>query len=223
MTRYHNFWQDGAVWFWTSTIVEWTPVLRSPRAAELLLSIWDVCRTKYDVKILGYVVMPEHFHILLWAPEAASVELFIAQSLRRFSTEITRMTARAVDDGNRVASAWLDLFRSLARGKSRVRVWKERGHGLPLTTDAAFMEKLQYIHDNPVRRGLCDGPEAYPFSSAAWYGDQTGPFAIDSLELQAIDSSTAASGRGKGSPEDSMVFVKLLALWLDRKLYCGAG
>ncbi len=99
MSRHYNLWQDGAGWFWTSTIVEWTPVLRSPRAAALLLSIWDSRRERFGVRILGYVVMPEH--------------------------------------------------------------------GLPVTTDEAFLAKLAYMHSNPVRRGLCQTPEDWLFSSAS--------------------------------------------------------
>ncbi len=182
MSRHHNLWQDGARWFWTSTIVEWTPVLRSPRAAALLLSIWDSRRERFGVRILGYVVMPEHFHILLWGPSADSVRKFLVQSLRTFSGDITAMTARAAERGNAQAAEWLELSRSLARGKSRVRVWKERGHGLPVTTDEALLAKLAYMHSNPVRRGLCQTPEDWLFSSASWYDCGSGPLRIDSTE-----------------------------------------
>ena len=178
-SRYHNEYEDNAVCFWTSSVVDYIPVLRSPAAARALLTMWDTYRARYGVKLLGYVVMPEHAHIAIWSPTAERAERFVEQTLRRSSAEIVGMTARAASAGNPLAVAWLEAFRSHGRGRTKARVWKERGRAFPVSSHEALIEKLEYIHGNPVRRGLAESAEGWEFSSAAYYARGSGPIAMD--------------------------------------------
>lgn len=180
--RYHSFFQDGAVCFWTSSIIDRIPVLRSPTAAKCLLAVIDDYRGRYGVRLLGYVVMPEHMHLLLWAERAETVEKFLEQVLRRVSAKIAGMTDRAASRGDAQAEHWLMRFRARARGKSRVKVWKERGRAFPVVDEATLLQKLEYIHLNPVKEGYVERAEDWVFSSAAWYASGSGPITVDRLD-----------------------------------------
>ena len=181
-TRHHNLFLDGAACFWTSAIVEHIPVLRSPTAARALLAIWDEYRKRYNVRVLGYVIMPDHIHLLVWSEHKEDVERFLEQTLSAASGRIAGMTERASYRGDSIACAWLARFKARATGKSIVRVWKERGRAFPVTEPDALRQKLDYMHANPVRKGLVPRPEDWEFSSAAWYANGSGPFRIDSLD-----------------------------------------
>ena len=180
--RYHNIYENGSACFWTSSIINRIPVFKSRTAALSLLKIWDHCRDKYNVKLLGYVVMPDHIHIVLWSQDVADIEIFIEQTLRRASSEIVGMTACAAERGELFAKAWLTTFRMHASKGSRARVWKERGHGFPVCDEETLSQKLMYMHNNPVRNGLVECAENWEFSSAAWYSNQSGPISIDRLD-----------------------------------------
>jgi len=92
-SRHHNIYIDGAVCFWTSSIIDHLPVFRSPTAVREVLAVLDQCRARYGVKLVGYVLMPEHIHLAVWAERAETVQLFLRQFLRmacaRSSTTFT--------------------------------------------------------------------------------------------------------------------------------------
>ena len=180
--RHHNFYEDGAVCFWTSSIIAGIPVLRSRTAALSLIEIWDGCRNTCGVKIVGYVIMPDHIHVAIWSEEAESVVRFLRETLSASSAQIAELAQRATERGNSMAARWLAQFKARARGSAIVRVWKERGHGFPVKDADTLRQKLDYMHLNPVRKGHCARAENWEFSSAAWYTDGSGPLRIDEFD-----------------------------------------
>ena len=180
--RHHNVYEDGSVCFWPSSVVASVPIFRSRTAASRLTSIWDEYRKRYGVKIVGYVVMPNHVHIALWAEKSESVRQFTAQTLRRSAAELYEMTQEAALGGDELAGSWLRVFCSRAGSGNRVAIWKERGRAFPVSEAATLAQKLRYIHENPIRRGLVERAEDWEFSSASWYASGTGPIAVGRVE-----------------------------------------
>ena len=181
-TRYHNFYADGAVCFWTSSIIDGIPVLRSPTACRKVLEIIGQCRARYGVKLLGYVLMPEHVHIAVWSERAVDAKGFIREFLRRSSAEIASLASSASGRGNAQAAGWLARFRDRARQSARVRVWKERGRAFPVTREDGLRQKLNYMHNNPVRRKLVETAEQWEFSSARHYAGGYSAISIDDFD-----------------------------------------
>ncbi len=173
---------DGAVCFWTSAVVARVPVLRSPKAARLLLQVLDECRVRCGVKLVGYVIMPDHIHLAVWAEDASAIKRFLRQFLGAASSRLAGLTQRAADRGEPIALLWLEQFKRQARDGDAVRVWKERGRAFPVTREDGLRQKLEYIHNNPVRAGLVAAPEDWEFSSAAWYARGEGPIALDDFD-----------------------------------------
>ncbi len=60
-----------------------------------------------------------------------------------------------------------------------MRVWKERGHGYPVTDEETLLQKMEYIHANPVKEGYVERAEDWEFSGAAWYANGSGPISVD--------------------------------------------
>lgn len=176
--RHHNIYIQGSACFWTSSVIDKIPILRSPTAAGRILEIWDRYKRLYNVKILGYVIMPDHIHLVVWSQKSEQTELFLEQTLRRTSGMLLEMTAEAAARGDKLAQRWLEVF----HGRSKPKVWKERGHGFPITDHETFLQKLEYMHSNPVKALLVTRAEDYVFSSAAWYSDRSGPLEIDEIE-----------------------------------------
>lgn len=176
--RYHNYYIDGSACFWTSSVIGKIPILRSPTTAGKILEIWDKYRRLYNVKILGYVIMHDHIHIIVWSRKSEQTELFLEQTLRRISGMLLELTAKAAARGDKLALRWLEVFHS----RSKPKLWKERGHGFPITGHDTFLQKLEYMHSNPVRAGLVTRAEDHFFSSASWYIDGSGPLEIDEIE-----------------------------------------
>jgi putative transposase len=181
--RHHNIYEDGAVCFWTSSVVQFVPLFRSKTAANCLIRIWDRYRKQYGVRIIAYVVMPNHIHIALWAEKSDPVKRFLSQMLRRSGAELYEMTREAALRGNDLAASWMKAFQSHAGSGNRVAIWQERGRAFPVSEAATLAQKLRYIHENPIRQGLVERAEDWEFSSASWFASGTGPLAVDNADV----------------------------------------
>ena len=136
MNRWHNYYCARHAHFCTATISDWRPLLYG-EAIRVLYEEWQSARLALGVKILAYVIMPEHFHMVLWADDGASVSKFLHRVLS--------CTSRRLQPGG--------------------GLWKERPRVLPIYSGHVLKVKVNYIHENPVRRGLTENIEDWPHSS----------------------------------------------------------
>jgi putative transposase len=151
--------QVGHVRFLTFSCHRRLPLLNHDGIRALFLRrLASICESE-RVRLLAWVLMPEHVHLLLF-PEAEP-------DLRRFTHALKRPVAEAV------LRRWKELdapiLKRIAHGNG-YRFWQTGGgYDRNLFNPDAVREKIQYIHDNPVRRGLVPAPTDYVWSSATWY------------------------------------------------------
>ncbi|MGA2857505.1 MAG: transposase [Candidatus Sulfotelmatobacter sp.] len=119
------------------------PLLATPRSRDIFEETLERVRRWYGFYVAGYVVMPEHVHLLITEPERGKLSL----ALQMLKQNVARQL-RLPEGG----PFWLERYYDL-------NVWTERKH----------IEKLRYIHRNPVRRGLVSCPEDWPWSSFRHY------------------------------------------------------
>ena len=165
MSRWHNIYLDNVAYFFTATVVEYIPALSSISIKNFVTHLLNFYREEYATKINAYVIMPEHVHLIIRSELGENVKKFIQHFLRKVSLITDTQFSQANKDLSAGAEERLDTFRSHARGKAIHRVWKERAKGEPVYSDKVMKQKLDYIHMNPVKRGLVKNPEDYPYSS----------------------------------------------------------
>jgi putative transposase len=167
MSRWHNIYLDNFVYFFTATVVEYIPVLDSDSVKEFIIESLNFYREEYLTKINAYVIMPEHIHLIVRSDSGENVKKFIQHLLRKVSINIIVHTRSLLTNKpyRQVSKERLNIFTKHARGKAIHRVWKERAKGEPIYSDRVMKQKLDYIHMNPVKRGLVKNPEDYPYSS----------------------------------------------------------
>ncbi len=150
------------------------PLFGNDRIKDAFVEELQMARSKTHFHLLAWVVMPEHVHLLIWPrlPE---------YPVSRVSWAIKRGFAR------RVIGRWRELdaeiLNELGARDEQVRFW-QRGGGYDrnILDGSELSEKIRYIHENPVRRGLADRAEDWAWSSARWYaGDRDGAIGIDEL------------------------------------------
>jgi putative transposase len=130
--------------------------LNAPRRT-LFLEILEEVRIRYNFVVVGYVVMPEHVHLMISEPERGNPSTVMQVLKQRFARNVltewrTRKTARLWDE-------------SLLEG----HVWQRRFYDFPVWTKDKRIEKLRYMHRNPVKRGLVLKPEQWEWSSYRHY------------------------------------------------------
>ena len=150
--RYQN---QGCLHFITFSCYRRMKLLDSAAARDTFERELERVHRWYGCFVTGYVVMPEHVHLLLSEPERGKLSLVI-QMLKQITS---RKLKPAADRPTRNAERVTQLK----------RFWQVRYYGFPVWTEAKRIEKLRYIHRNPVRRGLAERPGEWKWSSFAHY------------------------------------------------------
>jgi len=131
---------------------------------ELLVKHIDAARTNHGFKLLGYVIMPEHVHIVMYPPDGMKLGLVIREIKSRMAREYFPLR-KANPSGTRV-------------------FWQRRCYDHNCRTPESVKEKIIYCHNNPVRRGLVVEPGEYRWSSHNWYlGEKDVSLPMDDYDL----------------------------------------
>jgi putative transposase len=148
-------------------------------------------RSKIDFDLWAYIIMPEHAHLLVWPREATTV----SEILRLVKLPVAKRTLLWAQGHHAFASksmAPAAMLREMADtapdGRTSYRFW-QRGGGYDrnLWSPEEIHEKIHYIHANPVRRGLVERLEDWPWSSyRAWADGDESPVPIDKQSVPAI-------------------------------------
>lgn len=122
-------------------------MLQADAVRDLLLSALEHARLRYRFLVYGFVFMPEHVHLVISEPARAT----LAMALASFKIASSKWAARG---GYRAPG---------------VPLWQARYYDRNLRDYEEFIEKLRYLHRNPVKRGLCALPEEWKWSSFRHY------------------------------------------------------
>ncbi len=161
LVRYH---QSGNFHFVTFSCHHRQPHLGTPAARDLFEQSLETIRISCEFFVIGYVVMPEHVHLLVSEPRNGT----LARALQALKLSV------AVQDSERP-------------------FWQRRYYDFNVFSEEKRIEKLRYMHRNPVVRGLVAKPEDWPWSSFRHY-------ATGSEGTVQIESFWTASRRG-GLPD----------------------
>ena len=180
MERYRVV-QNVGVYFVTFTVVGWLPVFIEESPCQILIDSLGYCIRNEALRVNAYVIMPTHFHAVLFDEELDSGRLkSTLVSLRKF-------TARQLLDhcGEHAPSSFMSVFTLHAGNDRRHRFWQPTMHAESITTEPFWRQKVDYIHLNPCRSGLVRHPEDWRFSSASFWS-RADDGAVD-LELAELD------------------------------------
>jgi putative transposase len=139
------------------------PFLNKDRTRQWLVEAIDRARQIHGLDLWAYVIMPEHVHLLIWPHTAQYSVSAILTSVKR------PVSLKALSYVRTSAPTFLSKMEDRQpNGSIRYRFW-QRGGGYDrnLTEPKTVWAEIDYFHMNPVRRGLCRSPIAWPWSSAA--------------------------------------------------------
>jgi putative transposase len=170
LVRYHG---TGDLHFITFSCFERRPLLGRARRRDLFLKVLEQVRRRYRLVVVGYVVMPEHVHLLLSEPQSKSVSAVIQALKLGFARRVLAAGSRRRNCGQ------ADLFEF-----TPLRIWQKRYYDFNVWTAHKRAEKLHYMHDNPVARGLVTSPELWRWSSyRAYHCGERGPVRVNEWEI----------------------------------------
>ena len=184
--RLYRSYGSGYLHFITSICYRRRPFLNTPRRRILFVKILEDVRQRYNFVVVGYVVMPEHFHLLISEPERSNPSTVI-QALK---LGVVRRVLAAQKRDARMNGTQDPLCQDLPGS----RMWQARFYDYNVWTQPKRVEKIRYIHRNPVRRGLVKSPEQWRWSSFRAYAyGEAGPVRVNDWSVLKLKVRTVAS------------------------------
>jgi len=170
--RGRSYFQDENCFFITTSVVEHLNVFSSTETCEILIRNIIFYQEKYHFQILGYVIMPSHFHWIITTDNEFGTISDIMRDLKKYSAwDIMDFIE------NKSNNKFIETFRIIGEKykDQKRKSWQERFDDVIINSRSFFLQKLQYIHNNPVKAGLVEQPEDYKYSSARnyKYGDHS--------------------------------------------------
>jgi len=160
------------VYFYTQTIHDFYPLLSDDKLKQVIVDSLHFLTQKRLVEIYGYVIMPNHIH-LIWnilqmnAKESpsGSFSKFTAHEFKRYLQSCNPLL--------------LGRFASEKQDRN-FQFWKRDPLAISISNETILLQKLDYIHNNPLNSkwGLCQYPEDYKWSSARYYNTGEDEFGI---------------------------------------------
>lgn len=170
-TRYRIY-EDWYPYFMTCTVVGWLPVFTRPAMVELVFSSWRWLQQNRGLTIFGYVVLENHVHFVASCKELSEV-------IGDFKSYTARKIIDLLTERNEsLLLKQLKWHKDAHKTDRDFQLWQEGSHPQQIQNEDMMRQKLEYIHNNPVKRGYVCDPEHWCYSSARDYAGQEGPIRI---------------------------------------------
>ncbi len=149
--------------FLTCTVVEWLPVFTRQEAAQILFDSWEYLQRNQGLRLYGFVVLENHLHVVAQAEDLpAAWRSFKSYTARKLIDRLVAHRAEALLKRMR-------FTRKAGRSDREYQFWQEGSHPQLIEGEAMLRQKLEYIHQNPVKRGYVDEAVHWRWSSARSY------------------------------------------------------
>ena len=144
--------------FYTATILNWQSLLSSDKYKDIILESPQYCVKENKVKVYAFVIMSNHIH-LVWKPLHSVTKAKLQHHFMTFTAQ------KIKEDLKLTNPLLLETFKVDAKDRT-YQLWKRNALSVGLFTAKVLQQKIDYVHANPVKAGLCLHPEDYHYSSA---------------------------------------------------------
>ena len=172
--------QEG-IYFLTFQIVNWVDIFTRKECRDVIIESMIYCQRHKQLIIYAYVIMSNHVHVIISSESAK-----LSDTDRDFKTHTSKKLIKTIYEISESRRDWmLDIFKFRARKHKRnqmYQVWTHDNHPVELTNNIMMEQRLDYIHNNPVKAAIVSEPEYYLYSSAIDYTGEIGLIDITHLE-----------------------------------------
>lgn len=153
----------------TFTVVDWLPIFINPEPINIITNSLRFCFTSKFLRIYAYAIMPNHLHMIVFDAE------FDNKRLQKTLAEFRKFTGHKLADyiDNNLGGSFSKTIRSNPLNDRNRQVWIPGWHAEGLVSEAFLNQKVNYIHENPVRKGYVRVPERWRYSSAVFWNNGT--------------------------------------------------
>ena len=158
--------KDGAH-FLTFQVVGWVDLFTRMDYRDVVIDSFNYCQQNKGLNLFAYVIMSNHIHLLAQS-ELSDLSGFI----RDFKSFTSKRFVEIMESSKESRSEWMKLifeYHAKFKGKQTHQIWTHENHAEHIYSQKFIEQKVQYIHNNPVRARIVEKPEDYLYSSARNY------------------------------------------------------
>ncbi len=160
--------ENSYPYFVTSTIIEWMPLFGNKKIAEIIIDSLKFLQSNSRIEIFGFVIMENHLHLITQADD-------LVKEIGDFKS----FTAREIIEylkGHHYQEILnkLEYFKLSHKTDRKYQFWQEGFHPEQIFSREMMSEKLNYIHNNPIRRGYVEEAIHWNYSSSSNYAGLSG-------------------------------------------------
>lgn len=174
---------DAVAHYITFATVDWVDVFTRKLYRDIVIDSLRYCIKNKGVRLHAWVIMSNHLHLI----QSASEGFTIMESLRDMKKYTSRKIIEAITQNNQESRKEWMLYRFARAGEynsnnKNYQFWQQDNHPIELFTPGMLRQKMNYLHENPVRAGIVRNPEDYLYSSATdYYNKKKGLLEIEYL------------------------------------------
>lgn len=153
------------LYYVTFSVIEWLPIFLDENTCKIITDSLNFCIENKALRVNAYVIMPTHLHAILFDVEFDYVRL------KHTLDDMRKFTGRQLLDysAKHLPRCFAKEFHEHAGKDRERRFWQPTQHPVGIVSDAFWQQKLNYLHDNPCRKGLVCRQEDWRFSSARYW------------------------------------------------------
>ena len=180
MSEKYKFSDPEGLYFTTTTTIGWIDVFTRPELKHIVVDSLKYCQSEKGLVIHAWCLMPSHLHMIVRTEQAP-----LPAIMRDFKKFTSKALIKAIDQQGESRREWmLKLFEEEADSLRRVvnyKVWQDGNHPALLIKRRFTMQRLEYIHNNPVVKEIVTEASDYLYSSARNYDGGNGLIEIELL------------------------------------------
>jgi REP element-mobilizing transposase RayT len=170
-------------YFVTLQVVYWIDVFTRQKYRDIIIENLAFCQKNKGLDIFAWVIMSNHIHMIVRSEKHG-----LSNVLHDFKSFTSKTILTEIEESTESRKDWmLKLFKNAAykhKRNSDYQFWTHENHAELLFSNSFIEQKLDYIHNNPVRAGIVHNPEDYKYSSAIDYADGKGLLDIILIQRQ---------------------------------------
>jgi REP element-mobilizing transposase RayT len=166
---------EGYLYFLTLTVIDWVDVFTRPEYKYIIVDSLNYCQNSKGLELYGWSLMTNHLHLIAGAKEGHN----LSDILRDFKKYTSKRLVLAISE-NPIESRkkWmLNRFEYAGKYDKKItnfKFWQEGNDAKEIHTTEFLIQKLNYIHENPVKAEIVGNPADYLYSSARDYAGEKG-------------------------------------------------
>jgi REP element-mobilizing transposase RayT len=182
MSTKYKIRDNQKLYFITFAVVAWVDVFTRRAYKDILLDSLRYCQEQKGLELFAYCIMPNHVHLIAGVTEGGTLPGVLRDFKKFTSVAVVKAIDQNLQESRRDWLLWI-FRRHGARNSNNThyQFWQQDNHPIELNNNVLLAQRLEYLHQNPVRAGICYTAEDYIYSSAGQYAGGEAVLAVKLL------------------------------------------